>query len=179
VVLKIMTAAAIAAIYAASVPPPLANGAALAKTTRTAMRMVLAGQNCESDLDGDRAGPLSASEAIVFLVCDLGAYQRGVLAFRVPRANPDGAKLLKTARLPGLEKGSWGESGMFIEPEYDPKRAELTTFVKDRADAACGLSATWVYDGAAFRLAEFQRGEDCDPDVGWRLVYKAKVVLPK
>lgn len=143
-------------------PPPLPDGATLANAVRRLQAPALAAAGCTATPgeQSDATEPLTARNALVVLTCDVGAYQSDGLGFVVPRAGPARAQLLALPLPPGLpdqESPSALQTGL----SYDPHRGLLFASAKGSGAADCGISAVWVFDGTAFRLASFYFQSRC------------------
>ena len=61
---------------------------------------------------------------------------------------------------------------------FDPETATLSAFHKGRGLGDCGVSNSWVWDGARFRMVEARAMEPCRGSINWLATYRARVVGP-
>jgi hypothetical protein len=133
----------------------------------------------EARQDADAAYPLTRGEVLVALGCMMHAYQSSMLLLRAPRDAPERAQLVVMPMAAGDQPPGPDDRGRFVEGEWDPKTASFFEAAKGRGLGDCGLSTSWVFDGAAFRLAEAHRMNRCagGPPGDWPTVYRSKVVV--
>jgi hypothetical protein len=165
-------------LHAAPKAPPLTGAKALIGAVRRSQAAVLKTNDCdagEEERGADAAQPLSRDEAIVFIGCITGAYQGSQLAFRVPRAAPQRAKLLIMPKPPVLPKEEQ-EDGFYTEADYDADKASFVTVAKGRGLADCGVSMGWVFDGAVFRLSDLTYQNRCGGGTpgDWPVLYRTR-----
>jgi hypothetical protein len=164
-------------LHAAPPPPPLANPKAFASAVRASAGARLKAADCDvDDTADDEASPLTKGEAVVLLGCEQAAYQQSMLAFRVPRDAPANAKLLVMPKAPGEPVRS-EPTGLYVGADYDPHGATFSSASKGRGLADCGLSQTWVFDGAVFQPASVHYLERCsggEPG-DWPTLYRTQV----
>jgi hypothetical protein len=86
----------------------------------------------------------------------MGAYQGSGLLFRVPRAQPAKAVRLLLPTLPGAKPHD-----VLTSADYDPAHGRLHHYAKGRGLGDCGETASWVFDGRAFVLAEWASMTRC------------------
>jgi len=161
----------------AKVPPPpplpkipyhpvtarLAPGedARLIATVRAQQKAVFAKEDCEADISIEPvAYPLDARQALVMIPCIMGAYQGSSLAFIAPRAGGPSQRLI--APTPYLGNGSdHADWRYFTDSTFDLKTGMLSDAAKGRGMADCGMSASWIWDGTAFRLTDMALQQSC------------------
>jgi hypothetical protein len=162
-----------------------AGGAAFAAQVRRTQVALLAKHECETDvLTADHADALNDREALVTLGCVRGAYQTSVLVFRAPRDAPQKASqvilplqpTLTDADSPPQDRGEY-----VAEDGWDPKTATFVESAKGRGMADCGQSTEWLFDGAQFHVASFNRLDRCGggPPGDWPTLYRTTEVLTK
>jgi hypothetical protein len=129
---------------------------------RTEQRAVFAKEECEEEPGAmtAEAFALDARQALAFVPCIMGAYQGSSLAFIVPR---DG-KPSRQLTLPAPYLGATAEDGSvswFTEAGFDADSGTVSTAAKGRGMADCGMSASWIWDGAAFNLSSMTLQQNC------------------
>ena len=169
-------------VVAAPRPPPLRNAKALARAVRRAKAADLKAEECDAryaDGSGDAAEPLTATEAVVILYCQLAAYQGNALAYRVPIAAPAAARKLTMPRLPTQPKDAMEGNG-FVDPVYDPETASFISSAKGRGFGDCGASMDWTFDGRAFQPSGLTEQQRCGGEPGeWPDVWRTTSVTRK
>ena len=148
-----------------SITAALASGEArhLIAAVRTSQQAIFKKEDCEDDLQAEQANvwALDGSRALVMIPCVMGAYQGSSLAFITPR-KPGGTTAQVTAPLPYLGNDLANTTvNMFTEGDFDPKTGTLTMAAKGRGQADCGMSASWIWDGAKFRLSALSNQNAC------------------
>ena len=167
-------------VHAAAAPPPLANGKALAAVIRRAQGAALKAHDCDTDVadisDGDDAQPLTASDAVVLLVCIQGAYQGSSLVFRVPRTAPRDARLVRLPIPPGATKPDRdSDADLVTSAAYDPATAVLSEFAKARGIGDCGALAQWTFDGHAFQPSAYASQDRCGGEpADWPTLFRTR-----
>jgi hypothetical protein len=132
--------------------------------------------DCDADIADadDQAYPLTTDTALVLIDCLHGAYQSSSVAFLAPIDHSEKASRL-TLAVP-LEKDP---VDYVTEGNYDPDTGTLTMAAKGRGLADCGMSATWVFDGARFQLTDLARQDRCGGEPGdWPTLWRS-VGVPK
>lgn len=163
---------------AGAVPPPpalprvakrpiaarLAAGEAdrLVARVRAEQRALFAKEDCQETPGAmtAEAHALDAVRAVAFVPCIMGAYQGSSLAFLVPRGGGPSRQLI----LPVPYRGADAESGAisyFTEAWFDAKDGTIGMAARGRGMADCGISASWAWDGTAFRLASLDLQRRC------------------
>jgi hypothetical protein len=151
-----------------------------AARVRRGQAKVLEQNDCDDErTDADAAYPLNRGEVLVALGCMMHAYQSSMLLFRAPRDAPDKARLVDMPLAVGDQPPGPEDHGRFVEGEWDPETASFSEAAKGRGLGDCGVSTTWAFDGAAFRLADASRLHRCagGPPGEWPTVYRSKVVV--
>jgi Protein of unknown function (DUF1176) len=165
-------------VHAAAAPPALPGAKALIAAVRRTQGPLFKARDCEPEAAADdAAAPLTANEAVVLLGCVRGAYQSGLLAFRVPRTAPDKARLLVLPHPPTLPAEDADAAGEYTEAAYDPATATFSESAKGRGIADCGISDQWVFDGRDFHLSQLAHQDRCgggEPG-DWPTVYRTRV----
>ena len=127
----------------------------LAATTRMAQAAALRVGDCDKT-NGDQAHALDARHAVVVLSCMNHAYQSSSLVYVTPRRGGSAAEVaLPLPTLPRQRDNALTEAG------FNPASGTLSFGAKGRGLADCGLSASWVWSGGAFRLVEMTRQSRC------------------
>jgi len=135
----------------------------LIAAVRTSQRAIFKKEDCEDDLQPEQANAwaLDGSRALVMIPCVMGAYQGSSLAFITPR-KAGGTTAQVTAPLPYLGDNPANTTvDMFTEGDFDPKTGTLAMSAKGRGLADCGMSASWIWDGAKFRLSALSNQDAC------------------
>ena len=143
----------------------LASGEArhLIAAVRTSQQAIFKKEDCEDDLQPEQANAwaLDGSRALVMIPCVMGAYQGSSLAFITPR-KAGGTTAQVLAPLPYLGNDPANTTvDMFTEGDFDPKTGTLAMSAKGRGLADCGMSASWIWDGAGFRLSALSNQDAC------------------
>jgi hypothetical protein len=162
-------------LSAAAPPPPLGDKAALIAAVRKVAAADLKASDCEADqTDADDAQPLTRREALVMVTCIVGAYQASVLVYRVPRDAPAQARRIELPLPPGEDADEAERKGELVSAGYDPKTALLTFSARGRGLGDCGASGSWVFDGQAFRLADYNLKNRCGgPPGDWLPLWRS------
>lgn len=104
--------------------------------------------------------PLSNEKALMTVNCDMGAYNLYVLGYIVSRQPPYKAdNLVLTMPFKSADEDQPLE---LINADFDQKTGFLSTFDKGRGLGDCGVSTRWIFDGKAFRLADYASEPSCD-----------------
>jgi len=167
-------------VVARRADPALAVPPGFAARVRRAQAKALDQNDCdEARLDADAAYVLNRGEILVELGCMMHAYQSSMLLLRAPRDAPEKARLVDMPLAAGDLPPGPEDHGRFVEGEWDPQTATFSEASKGRGLGDCGSSTSWVFDGAAFRLAEAHRMNRCagGPPGDWPTVYRSKVVV--
>ena len=160
--------------------PALTVPAGFAARVRRAQAGALERNACDDERkEADEAYVLNRGEVLVLLGCMMHAYQSSMLLLRAPRHAPERAKLVVMPLAAGDQPPGPEDQGRYIEGGWDAETASFFEAAKGRGLADCGSSTTWVFDGAAFRLAEASRLHRCPggPPGDWPTVYRSKVVV--
>jgi hypothetical protein len=167
-------APALPVLHAAPPPPALEGKDALIAAVRTAVAADLKASDCEDAANQDDAQPLTRSEALVMVGCIMGAYQGSALVYRVPRDAPGRARRVELPLPPTAEADAAERRGELVAADYDPKAATLTFSAKGRGLADCGTSGSWVFDGADFKLEEYNyKGRCGGPPGDWLSIWRS------
>jgi len=151
------------------------EGGRLIAAVRARQKAVFAKEQCEADVSmAPEAYPLDAKQALVLIPCIMGAYQGSSLAFIASRAGGASQRLI--APTPYLGNGTdRSDARYFTDATFDPKTGMLSDAAKGRGMADCGMSASWIWDGAAFRLSDMALQQSCggvDPG-DWPVLFRS------
>ena len=116
-------------------------------------------------LGHDQAFALDAHRELVFIGCQVGAYNASVVAFLVNDGNVAAARALRftVAGVPAIsDDASTFELQRLGWPRYDPRAQRLTETTFYRGIGDCGHAASWRWDGAAFQPETVQLQPDCN-----------------
>jgi len=129
---------------------------------RADQKAVLAKEDCEKDPTAmePEAHSLDDGQALVLIPCMMGAYQGTSLAFIAPRGGGHARRLIAPTPYLGSDPNT-ADGGYFTEGEFDPKTGTLSVHAKGRGLGDCGMSASWIWDGKAFRLSEMSLQQAC------------------
>ncbi|MCX5496303.1 DUF1176 domain-containing protein [Kaistia dalseonensis] len=171
---------------ASSVPPPPAmpiiqaakpvEGAVPAAPSAPAQKKLL-GEDCTGAVGDSPIDPiigrLDAHRVLYGLFCDAGAYNYDYSFFVATDGGP-----LKPISLdvpaPIQDDAS---SGSLVNPDFDAKTLQLSSFAKGRGIGDCGSIGEWVWDGSVFRMLSYQALDDCNgvPSTYWPMLYRARI----
>jgi hypothetical protein len=133
----------------------------LIAAVRSGQKAVFAKEDCETDLPtAPEAYALDGKQALVIIPCIMGAYQGSSLAFIAPRGDGPARRLVLPTPYLGNDTDR-DSTGYLTESDFDPATGTLSMAAKGRGLADCGMSASWIWDGAAFRLAEMALQQSC------------------
>ena len=120
------------------------------------------GKECEKDPTAmePEAYALDDGQALVLIPCMMGAYQGTSLAFIAPRGGGHARRLIAPTPYLGSDPGH-PDGGYFTEGSFDPGTGTLSVHAKGRGLGDCGMSASWIWDGKAFRLSEMSLQQAC------------------
>lgn len=113
---------------------------------------------------------LGNGKTLVLLPCDSGAYNLIALAFIVGK---DGKPVLADFDA-GTSFNDEGKTSQLVNAAFDGR--ELTTFAKSRGLGDCGISQSFVWDGAKFRLSEQSEMGECRGSSDYITTWRARVV---
>lgn len=121
------------------------------------------------------AHALDAKQALVLIPCVMGAYQGYALAFIAPRDGGTPHRLSVSSAQIGNDP-KHGVIDAFTEGDFDPKTGSLSMFDKGRGVADCGMTASWIWDGAEFRLSGLTFQDACGGvDAGdWPTLFRSR-----
>ncbi|VWC53661.1 DUF1176 domain-containing protein [Burkholderia lata] len=110
-----------------------------------------------------RAVAISTDEALVAIPCQTSSmYNHTDLWYRVRRTAP----LTPTAMNFGENANAGLDSASFAneltEAGYDPASATLSSLVRLRSAGDCGSTASWIFDGRRFMLADIATHGTCN-----------------
>jgi len=129
---------------------------------RADQRAVFDKEECEKDPTAmePEAHALDDGQALVLIPCMMGAYQGTSLAFIAPRGGGHARRLIAPTPYLGSD-ADHPDGGYFTEGEFDPGTGTLSVHAKGRGLGDCGMSASWIWDGKAFRLSEMSLQQAC------------------
>ena len=160
----------------------LADPHRFAQAVRAVKKDDLERRGCDLDVaDNDLAFMPDAGRVVVFLACNVGAYNLQGVLFIAPREAPDRASLLTLPPEPGHAPGQEME---IYWNRYAPDtgwRAERATFwtrSKGRGRGDCGSRTAWTFDGKDFQLTRYDKLDRCSggPEGDWPTLYRARLV---
>ncbi len=134
----------------------------LIAAVRRAQRAVLVREDCTGDTGSltAEAFALDDRRALVFLPCLMGAYQGSSVAFLAQRGGLAQQRVVAPTPYLGASLEA-ATADLFTEADFDPRTGTLAMFAKGRGLADCGMSASWIWDGNAFRLSEMRLQNAC------------------
>lgn len=133
----------------------------LIAAVRGSQKAVFAQEDCETDLPMQaEAHALNGKQALVMIPCIMGAYQGSSLAFIVPRGGGPARRLILPTPYLGNDADR-ADAGYLTESGFDPATGTLSTAAKGRGLADCGMSASWIWNGATFQLSAMSLQQSC------------------
>lgn len=103
---------------------------------------------------------LDAAHTLGIVGCSMGAYQGLSVIVVIDEAGRWTPAVIERAEpLPEGVEDTWAY--LLTSADYDPVSRLLWEWSKGRGLADCGRSASWVWDGAIFRLASFAALDEC------------------
>jgi len=116
--------------------------------------------------------------ALVLLSCGMGAYNTANTAF-VAASQAGGQWTFTPARfdLPPRGRGASENLPLLFNAEWNTENQRLSTTAMDRGLGDCGDTASYVWDGARFRLAQARSMPACRGMLNWITVWRAKIVF--
>ena len=111
---------------------------------------------------------------IYSLSCTAGAYNFGSRFWSVRNGDFTGAEVLTFADTDGA--GGWTGIDVIINPSFDWRKGELTSFSKSRGIGDCGSTGIWKWDGYTFKLQEMRAEDTCNGKTAdqWPVVFRAR-----
>jgi hypothetical protein len=171
--------AALPVIPTQAVTASLAPGeaAALIAVAQTANAARLKTEACDTTTDTDQpsAYALSKTQALVLLPCLMGAYQGSSLGTLVNRQD----KTVSPLTLPlsfGGNPSPNDPNDMLTGADFEPGTGTLSMAAKGRGLGDCGISASWIWNGAAFQVATLDYQDACggaEPG-DWPTLYRSQ-----
>jgi hypothetical protein len=166
----------------------LAKPRAIAQAVRAAKQDELTRRDCDLDeADHDQAFAPDAGHVVVFLACDVGAYNLEGVLFIAPAGAPEKARLLvlplepgkAPADIPAKNVAVYDWNGNAPDMGWDAGTATFRTRVKARGRGDCGARSAWTFDGKDFQLSRYDKLESCGggPDGDWPTLYRTHVVV--
>jgi hypothetical protein len=185
---SVPAAASLPVVRAVPAKAALARPRAFADAVRTARQDELNRHDCDLDTaKDDQAFAPDAGHVVVFLACNLGAYNLQGVLFIAPRAAPDQARLLILPLEPGRKPAdisaqnaavySWNRQA--ADTGWKAKSATFWTREKARGRGDCGSRSAWTFDGKDFQLSRYDKLDQCSggPDGDWPTLYRTRVVV--
>jgi hypothetical protein len=125
--------------------------------------------------DEAESSALGPAESLLLLACGSGAYNVSHVPF-VLRRGRGGVQATLAAF--DVKPGWWAEEGkpMLINAGWDRESGLLTSFAKGRGLGDCGTTASYAWDGRAFRLVEQSEMSECRGSVDYITTWRARVV---
>jgi hypothetical protein len=125
--------------------------------------------------DEAESAALGPAETLLLLACGSGAYNISYVPF-VLRRGPGPVRAELAAF--DLKPAWWAEEGkpMLVNAGWDKESGLLTSFAKGRGVGDCGTSASYAWDGRAFRLVEQAEMGECRGSVDYITTWRARVV---
>jgi hypothetical protein len=146
--------------------------------TRSGARAMFDKAGCEThpvSMEAE-AFALDAKQALVLIPCVMGAYQGSSLVFIAPRGGAPARPLILATPYRGNDPERSDYAGMneLTEPEFDPKDGTLHMSAKGRGIGDCGMYASWIWDGLAFRLSDFGLQQACGGvEIDWPTLFRS------
>jgi hypothetical protein len=175
-------------VHAAPNKADLANPKRFTEAVRSAWQDELKKRDCDLDLAADdHVFAPDAGHVVVFLACNVGAYNTQGLMFIAPRTALDQARLLVLPAEPGKPSAgvSAQDAGVYFWNSYapdtgwKPKTATFLTRSKIRGRGDCGERSGWTFDGKAFQPTHYAKLDSCGggPEGDWPTLFRARVVV--
>jgi len=134
--------------------------------------------DCDSVYDGGEGEKpkvetfaLGGGKTLALVPCGSGAYNFSSVPYVIAGGK---AVVARFDRVPG-----WTESegiATLVNADWDPAKAELSSYLKGRGIGDCGSSESYVWDGAMFRLVEARAMGECRGSNNWLRTWKAEAV---
>jgi hypothetical protein len=159
--------------------PPLSKARPLALTA-AALLALRRKHGCTIDEVGGpeeaETAALGPAETLLLLACGSGAYNVSHVPF-VLRRSGRGPVRAELAAFDAQQEW-WAEEHkpILINAGWDSERGLLTSFSKCRGLGDCGTTASYVWDGRAFRLVEQAEMGECRGSVDYITTWRARVV---
>ncbi len=134
--------------------------ARLIALVRTDQKALFDKEECQDTPQQPEAHALDQIQALVLIPCIMGAYQGSSLAFIAQRGSGRAQRLVAPMPYLGNDPDRTG-ADYFTEGGFDPDTGTLSMAAKGRGLADCGVSASWIWDGKAFRLSEMSLQKAC------------------
>lgn len=154
----------IASPAASALPPKRLDAAAIEEVRKR--------NDCDPDRSEAEFHRLDAAHSIGIIVCSMGAYQGSsvlVLIDEQGRSSP--LPIEWPAHLAGAGNDPWAMASI-VSAEFAKEDRSLSSFAKGRGLGDCGYSASWLWDGAVFRLASFAGLEPCRGARAWPSMWR-------
>jgi len=125
--------------------------------------------------DEAESSALGPAETLLLLACGSGAYNVSHVPFVLRRGR--GGVQAALAEF-DVKPGWWAEEGkpVLVNAGWDRESGLLTSFAKGRGLGDCGVTASYAWDGRAFRLVEQAEMGECRGSVDYITTWRAKVV---
>jgi hypothetical protein len=155
-------------------PPHTGNSPALSATEETEARRLAV---CDGRLDAAypvESHDLGGGQVLVLLPCNAAAYNVSVVPL-IARGTA-GTRSFSIARfdqVPG-ETGAPGAQVLLVNPRWNPRTGQLSSFAKGRGLGDCGTAEDYVWDGSMFRLIEARAMPMCRGAWEWPRIWSAE-----
>lgn len=152
---------------------PLAGGGA--KVPPALLARLNKASGCGANYSADfpqpapETGNLGGGATLVLLACGSGAYNLASQAYVVRGGKAEQARF--DTDKPGAENGAED----LINADWDAATGTLSTYGKGRGLGDCGVSASYVWDGARFRTTRINQMDACRGSTNWLTVWRADV----
>lgn len=117
---------------------------------------------------------LDSRSTLVTVPCVSGAYQGSAALFVVTGGRVAPAPFDYPPDWDAEEKEAVPS---LVDPEFDPATATLNSHAKGRGLGDCGTDQSWVWDGARFRMTQYNALDACRLSGSWMTRYRAQAVL--
>ena len=133
--------------------------------------------DCAPDRPASEFHRLDAAHSLAIIGCTVGAYQgTSLILVGDERGRWAPAPIEWPARAVGDPNDPWSVASV-MSPDFDPKTRALASWSKGRGLGDCGYSASWMWDGKAFRLASFGEMNQCRGSQAWPSRWQTANVL--
>jgi len=127
---------------------------------RADQKAVFVKEECGDTPQQPEAYALDEAQALVLIPCIMGAYQGSSLAFIAQRGSGQAQRLIAPTPYLGNDPDR-ANAAYVTEGSFDAERGMLSMAAKGRGLADCGMLASWIWDGGAFRLSEMSLQQSC------------------
>lgn len=127
---------------------------------RSDQKALFTKEECQDTQQKPEAFALDPAQALVLVPCIMGAYQGSSLAFIARRGSGRAQRLIAPMPYLGNDRDR-ANADYFTEGSFDRASGTLSMAAKGRGLADCGVSASWIWDGKAFRLSAMSVQQAC------------------